>query len=237
MAAKLKSVSTNQILRLAFRAFLISLTAFWARSTEFQFLYSVLFVAIFIFFYTRPPLQSAKFFPSAVGLILLPFFAPPMLGGMEIIADIALGVLFFFMLGVKNLLILKRFNAYRVFHFSMIAIVSALLFIEFDIISQIIVFVFFLFLFREFYLVFLDIDKKRLTLASAAESLIVIEASWIIFFLPINFLVSAVSITLLSAIMHDIFIHYFKKSISKKIVIRSISLLSILIVGIAIFSS
>ena len=230
MAVELKSVSTNQTLRLALKALVVALIVFWMRSGGFGILPVFLFLVIVVFFYTRPPLHYGRFLPSMFVLVSLPFFIPRMVGIEEVFISAIWGLLFMILIGVKNIVLLKHKEVYYVLHLILIAVSTAFLFSRFSFFLQIVLFIVFLFLFREFYATNKSIDSENINLIASTEALIAIEFAWVISFLSINFLSGAALLTLFIFIFHDTVMHYLRKSLSREMILRNAAVFALLTV-------
>lgn len=236
MAAVLKSASINQTLRLASKAFLLSLIIFWLQSASFPVNISLIFIAVFAFFYTRPSLGNAKFISSAMILLIAPFFVRASEGPPEILFVIGWGTAFFLLVSIKNLIVLSRMNIYRIVHFAIVAMLSFFLVDRFGLTAQAVIFVALLFVFREFYINFSETDTEKKTLIAAAESFILIEISWMLSFLSTGILISVAFLTLFAFIFHDTTINRLRGTLNKEIVIRNGATFSILAIIIMIAS-
>ncbi len=237
MAVKLKSASINQTLRLASKAFVVSLLLYWMRSGGFTFGISLLFVLVFGFFYLKPALNNGRFTPSALALMLVPFFSPVLSSGMEFLFISSWGVSFFLLLGIKNLVFIQRQKTYRVVHFGIIAALGTLLIERFGFTSQALIFVALLYIFREFYLTITEAESERPTLIAALEAFIFIEIAWILSFLAIDVLISGAFLTLFAFIFHATTTHRLTGKLTKPIIIRNGALFGILTIVISILSA
>ncbi len=229
MAAGLKLASKNQTLRLILRALIAGLVVLWMRSGSFGVVSTFLFFAILIFLYTKPPLHSGRFLSSMLVLALLPFLVPKTAGVEEVFVAAAWGVLLMILLGVKNVILLKRKEIYYVLHLVLVAVSTAFLFSSFNFILEIVIFIVFLFLFREFYAANKSTENShQLNLISSVEALIAVEIAWAMSFLSVNFLAGAALLTLFIFIFHDTATHYLKGTLSKEIIVRNAILFTIL---------
>ena len=228
MAVVLKSASINQTLRLASKAFVLALILFWLRSAGLPVGVSLIFLITFVLFYARPSLGNAKFFSSAVVLLVAPFFVSVSQGTPEILFIIGWSITFFLLVSIKNLILLSRVNIYRVVHFTIVATLSFLLIERFGFTAQAVVFVALLFVFREFYVNFSETEVEQKTLIAAIESFIFIEISWMLSFLSTGVFISAAFLTLFALIFHDTSIHRLKGTLNKEIVIRNGTIFGVL---------
>ena len=237
MAVKLKSVSTNQTLRLAFKAVVTSLVLYWAKSHGFGFGTALLFIVVFFAIYFRPALGNGRFAPSALTLFILPFFILPVSGGADMLFIVSWGLSLFILLGVKNLVLIKRQSAYRVVHFGIIAALGSLLMERPGLFSQAVMFVALLFVFREFYLTITSTDSEHSTLIAALEAFIFIELAWILSFLSTDILAGGAFLALFALIFHDTTTHKLAGTLERQIIIRNGALFGILTLAILILSA
>ncbi|MBI2010838.1 MAG: hypothetical protein HYS89_01235 [Candidatus Colwellbacteria bacterium] len=238
MAVKSESVLINQNLKLAFRAALVALAFFWARSSSFSFLAVISFTALFTIFYFRPIFNAGRFSVSALTLFFLVFLIPPLASvSLEVYLTLMWGALFFTTLGVKNLVLLKRKGGYELVHSSLVFAMTALYFA--GSLPQVLLFIALFFLLREFYL---GIDAlsdflPRLVLAAAIIALILVEAGWLLTFVPVSPILGAGLITLSAFLLHDTLTHYLKGTLGRELILRNITiffLVAILIVALPI---
>lgn len=229
MAAKLKSASINQTLKLALRVLPIALVALWMRAAGgTSLIVGLLFLALYIFSYTRITLHAKRFFPSALALVALAFWTPKVGGAPEALFISIWGILYFLLLSIKNLIIVRRQEVYRFLHLVLIAAISTLFFVSFSLTSQIILFIAYIVLFKEFYTVLAPKDDNRITLIASTESFLAIQVAWAASFLSINFLSAAALLTLYIYIFHDTAIHSLSGKLSSKVIIRNTLVFGIL---------
>ncbi len=232
MVVELKSALKNQPLRLALRVALLALVVFWMREEAFSLGLTFLYIALFVTFYLRPPIHVKHFFPSSLVLLFLPFFVPLFSGVQEFVIIVTWGILWLLVMGVKNVVILRRRESHHIAHIALVAILGLLLFAAFSLALQIFAFVLFFLLFREFYLTHTDVVRSRLNLIASVGALLVSEIAWIISFLSINFLAGATLMTLSVFAFHNITVHYIKDTLESRTVIRNVTFFAFLVVVI-----
>jgi len=237
MVVRLRSASINQTLRLASKAIVVSLLLYWLRSGGFAFGTLLLFVLAFGIFYLKPSLNNGRFTPSALALLLIPFFSPVLSSGIELLFISSWGISFFLLLGIKNLVFIQRQKVYRIVHFGITAALGTLLIERFGFTSQALIFVALLYIFREFYLTITETESERPTLIAALEAFIFIEIAWILSFLAIGVLVSGAFLTLFAFIFHDTTTHRLTGALTKPIIIRNGVLFGVLTIVISILSA
>jgi hypothetical protein len=226
MATGLRSVLTSPKLGLALKALVLSLLVWLLREKGFSPAPALLFVILFFFFYLKPPINTLRFLPSALLLFLLPFFLP----SIELVPEATLGLiwggLIFALLGIKNLVILDRQKLYFLIHLVLVLGLGALFFQ--GSLPQLLLFVAFFFLFREFYFVMAPLYPQRLTLMAALQSLLLLEIGWVTLFLATNVFISATLVALLAFLFEDTILYHLRGALSREIVLRNISLFILL---------
>ena len=237
MAAKLRSASINQTLRLASKALLAAALLYWIRSGGFTFGASLFFILIFGVFYLRPTLNNGRFTPSALALVLIPFFSPVLSSGTEFLLVTFWGVSFFLLLGIKNLVLIPRQKVYRVVHFGLVAALGTILIEHFSLTTQALTFAALLFIFREYYLTIVETESERPTLIAALEAFIFMEIAWILSFLAIDVLISGAFLTLFAFVFHDTTTHRLVNTLTKPIIVRNGILFGVLTIVISILSA
>jgi len=221
MAAKLRSVSTNQTLRLAFKASTLTLILFWLRSAGFTIGLSIFFLSVFVLFYTRPALGNAKFLPSGTALVIAPFFVSVAQGLPETLFAAGWGTVFFLLLSTKNLLLLQRQAIYRIVHFTIVATLNLILIGRFGLTSQAVIFVAMLFIFREFYINLMETKNERITLIATLEAFTLIEIAWVLSFMSVGVFIGSAFLTLFVFIFHDTMLRRISGVLSKQAVLRN----------------
>lgn len=193
MVAKLKSVLQNPILQLAFKPLLFGGLLFLVWLTHFNLLALLLFLGLNFLLYTHPLLKSLSFLSSFLILILLSILSLFFLAGdqlyLAILLIVVFTVLFYLILGLKNLQIRERDYWYYLIHLSLFYLTFLNFFIDSDYfwLKLVGVFLISLFLLKELLKLFKDISSEN-NLFYLVISLIITELVWIISWLPIGFL-------------------------------------------------
>jgi len=226
MVVRLKSVLKSPVSPLALRATLLAVTIFWLRAGDFSFFKFLLFGTLFIFLYLKPPLGATKFLMSALVLSITIIFAPQVGGLMGFYVNLALSALGFLLLGIKNLIFVRKQNLYYLMH--LVLMISLASLFSLSVISPIPFFVLAFFLFREFYIVMIPERPEFLNLVAAMEGMLIMQVAWVTSFFPTSFLINAAILVLLTFIFHDALIHHFKGTFSKDIAVRSIAMFVVL---------
>ncbi|MDD5710688.1 MAG: hypothetical protein PHV43_01130 [Candidatus Colwellbacteria bacterium] len=227
MAEKLKLALKNPALPLTLKAGFLALAVFWLRYWDLSLWRAFVFVLIFLYLYFHPQTNSTKFAISSAVWLGVVLQAPNLDGLLGFYLDLILSVLAFTLLGVKNLLLVRRQGAYYLLHLMLIVGVASLFFL--GSISQIVLFIVLFFLIREFYLFSIKESLELINLIATAESMLLIEAAWIISFFPTSFLVGASFLVLITFVLHDALINHFRGTLNRQLIIRDLGLFTILI--------
>ncbi|MDP3953771.1 MAG: hypothetical protein Q8P99_03050 [bacterium] len=226
MVERLKSALRNPVSPLVLKAAALAVAIFWLRLGDISFLKLTAFGAVFLFFYLKPSLGIGKFVASAVVLLINIFLAPQVSGPIGFYVNLSLGTLGFLLLGVKNLIFIRRQSAYHLMQLVLMVGLASLF--SLGLISQILFFILAFFLFREFYLIMTPEKPELISLVSALEGMLVMQVAWVTSFFPSSFLVSAAFMVLLTFISHDALVNYFKGTFSAKIAWRSLAVFALL---------
>ncbi len=222
MVGKLKSALKSPVSPLVLRATFLAVAIFWLRTGDFSFLKFLIFGTLFLSFYLKPPLGATKFISSALILCVTIIFAPQVSGLIGFYVNITLSALGFLLLGIKNLIFVRRQNLYYLMHLVLIVGLASLF--SLSVISSIFFFALIFFLFREFYVVMTPEKSDLLNLVAALEGMLIMQAAWVTSFFPTSFLISSAVLVLLTFVFHDALIHYFKNTFSKDVAFRSIAI-------------
>lgn len=215
----------NPALGLLLRAFLVVLGLYLFRERLPGFVSLLLFLLLFSSIYLRPPFNNRKFLVSALTLMALPVFLPPAHQGLEWLLLLLWFLAFYFLLGVKNLILLRRQVSYEAVHLLLVFGLAVLyLSGSLPLVPQIILFLIFFLLFREFYSVLAPPYPQRLTLASALLAFVLTEIAWILSFLSLNFLTASAFLALTTYLFHDLILHHFQGALSRQIILRNVTL-------------
>lgn len=225
MAARLELGERRPVFGLLLRTAIAALGVYLLRETGGAMGALLLFLALFLVIYLRPPLNNRKLLASALFLLLLPMLLPPVGAELAWLLLFLWAIAFFLLLGVKNLILLRRQGSYETVHLLIIFSLGALYLLDFlSLIPQIILFIAFFFLFREFYFVLAPNYPQRLTLAAAVEALALTEMVWILSFLSLNFLAGAAFLALTAFIFHDLILRHFHGTLSRQLILRNVTL-------------
>src|SRR3989344_5841630 len=173
MAVLFASVSRNQTLRLAFESFLFAISAYWFRSSG-GFWAGLAVVLFFAYAYFRPISQSFRFLIVSFALLSYCFLFPD-LGALEALFAFSLGVLMYLLMGVKDLLFVKRKETTQLLYALIFFLGAYLYFSNASLAGQMGLFFFSLFLFRELYVLLSDGSRNGQMLVSIISSFIGVE--------------------------------------------------------------
>lgn len=234
MAAAFALVSKNQTLKLAFKSLIFSLVVFWFREVG-GFLPALILVCLYMYAYLRPLIQIKRFLISAITLLALPFITPS-LGLWEAYFSIFIGLLLFMLIGIKDLVFVRRRELSQLLYFLILGFVIYMYFPASGLNSQILIFLFIALLFRELYSSLLEGKQRKSLLISLVYGLVAIELSWATSLLPLShFSISAIIVATLF-IAHDFTLNHKLSSISRRLVLRDF-IVFVATSLIAIFSS
>ncbi len=229
MAVKLESLARNPVLGLLLKTLIGALGVYFLRENGSSASTLLIFLVIFWTVYLRPPFNNRRFLVSAISLASLPILLPPVGAGLELILLFVWAGTFFLLLGVKNLILLRRQRSYELAHLFLVFGSGALYFLGFiPLVPQIVLFVVFFLLFREFYFVLAPHYPQRLALAAAVESLLLIQIAWILSFTSLNFLTASSLLVLTTFTLHDLMLHHFQGTVSRQIILRNVALFMVL---------
>lgn len=142
----------------------------------------------------------------------------------------------FLLLGVKNLIFIRRQGAYLLLHFTLMIGLASLF--SLGDITAVRLFALLFLLVREFYIVALG-DKGNLTnLITAVESMLLLQVAWVTSFFPTSFLVDASFFVLTAFVLHDSIVNHFKETFSRKLALRNVALfvaLTLIIVSMPVW--
>lgn len=235
MEAKLKSVLNSPALALLLRTALFGLALFWFRGGLYSPLKLVALIFVFLLLYLRPIINSSKYWASGLSLILLIILVPRIgdTSGFYLNLLMVLGA--YMLLGVKNLVFIKRSHVYQLLHMLIFFGLTSLTML--GLISPIIYFISTFFLFKEFYSLRADIDKNVSSLVSAIESMISVQMVWATSFFSATFIIGASFITLVATAFHNLFLLHTEQALNKQNLYKQFLIFGIVSVLVAAFSA
>lgn len=196
----------------------------------------VVFLAAALYFYFRPSFNADKFLASFLVLLVVSLLIRWSIVNNQwsIVIVIFLGFLFFILLGIKNLIFIKRESLYHFLNNLLLLIIFILFFRSspyhlFFIKYLLLIFAIGL-LSKEFlnFLIpeLLPSQKKKVIIWGT--SFLIAQFIWAINLLPINFLNAAALSFLAMFILQDFVIHHFSGTINRQIILRNITVFLVL---------
>lgn len=242
MLKKLNSVFRNPALRLIPKGLIFAGLLIWLLSIKPVGFFSVLlFLLVSFYFYWRPLFSGRQFLGSFLTLLVVSILALRFLNFtiLGIVSGLGLGILFYWLLGIKNLVfahrsavyyLLNSFLFFLVFFFFFLIDKSRSFWFQY-LAAGLAVFL----LSKEFLSFFISDFPKRKTLAAAGFSFLVLELLWAVSLLPIGFLNSSALTLFAVLILMDFVIHHFNGTLTRKVILRNIT--SWIVLSIVIFAA
>ncbi len=242
MLRKLKSVFKNQALRSAFKAAVFTGLLVWQLSAEPAGFFPVLlFLFTSFYFYWRPNFSGRRFFGSFLILLTASLLAIRFLdfGAVGIVSILGLAILFYLLLGVKNLILSGRSSAYYLLNGSLLFLIFLFFFLAdkshlFSFKYLLAVFAVFL-LAREFLIFFVPDFPKRRILAATSFSFLTLEILWVVALLPLGFLNAAALALFAALILMDFIVNHFNGSLTRRVILRNAT--SWIVLSVIIFAA
>lgn len=217
------------LVRSAFLAF------FWLFSPAWVFLLCALY------FYFSPYFQPWRIFFSFAVFLTLALFVPPLFGVWLYAAGIAIGVIFYLILGVKDLVLINRQFAYQTLRLLLFTSILLLFFWWGQ--SPSLLFVWrllflsaFLFALHYEYFSFFFEGNPSNSFAAALTAFLLFEAAWVLVWLPIGFLNATAVELLILFMLNDFILRHINGNLNRKITLTNFtvfifSLLAIFLVS------
>lgn len=226
MVTKLKSVLTNPISRLLFKAALVGFTFLW----------SPIAAALFsLWFYFRPLFYAFNYLSLFIIWLAMLFWLP-----VNWMTAVFLSFLFFILIGLKDLLLIEKSRWRLVLSFSLFYLVFINFFLldksSFFTLKWLVSLLLILFLFNYIFKLFLPELIGKLGIISLIATLIIGEFFWVISWLPLGFLNAANLMALLTFLVSDLIIHYYRRSLGKRLLIKDSILFIVLFLFILLTS-
>ncbi len=240
MAARLRLPEINQVLRLGFSVLIWIAAAFLARAAGFGFWPVVIFFGISLWLYFFPPLFTKKFAYSFLAILAGIIFTP-YIGNWNWIVPLLAGVIFFFILGVKNLIFLRRHSFHLLAHSLMIIWLALLFFAgKLGALSLFALAIILWPLLREYLVVRNSNDEAQSPLINATATagvFMATELAWCISLLPIGFIEETAIFSALLFLAEDAIYYAINGVLDKRIAIRNSVSAVILVALIFSFSN
>ncbi len=201
----------------------------------------IVFLAVALYLYFRPSLNSSQFILSFLVLLATSLLTVNLIPHSSFLIPLFFGFLFFLLLGVKNLIFVNRQPFYYLFNGLLLLIIFTSFFwsgnSQLFFIKYLSVFFAIVFLSKEFLTFsvagFLNSPKKNLIVCGMA--FLILQLLWAITLLPISFLNAAGLALLIVMILQDFITHHFSGTMSRQIVLRNVTVF--LILSLVIFSA
>ena len=232
MVKRLRSVLRNPVSPLVLKAGSLSLFIFWMRLGQFSLLRSLTLLIVFLFLYLKPPINAGRHWVSALALIIIALQTPLVGGLLGFYVNLTLGILGFLLLGVKNLIFIRKQAAYYTLHLVLLVGVASLFFLQ--IISPVTTFALLFLLFREFYSFVPPKHPELLNLIAASLGMLLMQVAWVASFFPTSFLVNASFLVMVAFLAHDAILNYFRGTFTEKLAWRNLVVFAVLTIVILI---
>lgn len=232
METKLKSVLKNPTLLLAFKAGLFGVFLFLVGVAQFKISAVLIFLVVALLIYTRPLFRTFEFLTPLIILLTVSLMGVVLSSNtiyfFPVIAFFS--YLFFLILGLKDLALIRRADWHRFLNLSLAYSVFLLFFNytqEFFLPRLLLLFLATLFLLG-------DLLKKRIFYWLLA--LLIIEAAWAIGLLPIGFISAATLLLLVYSALTDVAVHYLGGNLPRRRILANTSIFVLLLLLIFAFA-
>jgi len=196
----------------------------------------IVFLAAAFYFYFRPSLNADKFLASFLVLLVasLLIIWSIVNSHWSLVIIVCLGFLFFLLLGIKNLIFIKREPFYFLLNgLSLLAIFILFFFSDKShlfFVKYLLAFFAIAFLFKEFlnFSISEPLNPQKKNLFAWGTAFLILQLLLVISLLPISFLNAASLSLLIMLILQDFIVHHFSGTISRQLVLRNITVFLIL---------
>ncbi len=217
-----------------------------------QSLLIALFLISAFFFYFQSLLNARQFLASFLTLITIAILTMSLRSGAEAISitnyqlpiTVFFGFLFFLLLGIKNLIFIKREPLYYFLN-GLLLLTVFICFFSFNNFKQpfqflavsLAAFSAIFFIFKEFLFVSLrgeaetilaPIGSRIKNLMASGAAFLSLQFLWVIGFLPFSVINAASLALLIALILEDLIIHHLSGNLNKRIILRNITMFLIL---------
>ncbi len=231
----LKNLIKNDKIILLGKAMVFTVLLSLARG---HWLFFIVFLSAASYFYLRPSLNTGQFSSSFLVLMACSIFLVRFLflsSSLSFLIACFFGFLLFLILGIKNLIFIRREPVYYFLNGLLILSIFVFFFRSEDasglfFIEYLVLFAALLLLLKEF-LIFslsgLPHSAKR-NLIICGTAFLIVQLLWAINLLPINFLNAASLVLLMTLILQDFVIQYFKGTINRQVILRNTTVFLVL---------
>jgi hypothetical protein len=220
-------------------------------AANFSWLAWILFVGFAFYFYFRPPLNNSRFFYSFFILFSCSLIILGKIGefGYRLPAAAFFGVLFFMLLGIKNLAFINRQSIFHAVNGFLLLSVFLCFFSanksEWFALKYLLAGAGIFLIIREFLKFFWQENKKDsasegksfIFLSSFVSAFLAMEVIWAIALLPMGFLNSSAFALVFILILEDFLLNYSAGSFNTRLILRNVTVFTLLTIAIFAASS
>ncbi|MDO8602014.1 MAG: hypothetical protein Q7R62_02735 [bacterium] len=246
MAIKLKSVLKiqKQQLLLTVRALLFASSLWLLADQEFSTFQFFAFILIGAVLYFIPVFKTILILPSFIALMIVSPIAMSVFGPQiqypSLLAGF-FGVLFYLILGIKQMIFVNRAKLHHVLHLALIYCASVLFFAapsaDWFVVRSLFFGVFSYMLVREFLLIQGSERGARVKLISALIAFLLVEAVWVLGLLPLGFINSAGMILIFIFAIEELVVLIERNNLTRRALILELTTFTVLLITIFSFSS
>lgn len=226
MLKKLNSVLRNPVLLLTFKTAVLSLLLLSIVSHKWL---VVIYFAVAFYFYFSGVSGGRQFLASFIILLIISFLA---VGYWPLAVSLLFGVLFFLILGVKNLSFVNRPPIYHFLNNFLFLTVFIMFYAsdksQFFIVKYLAAFFGIYFLFREV-LAFMSLPVSKLNLLSFGLAFSIFQFLWAISLLPIGFLNASALTLVFILIAKDLIFAHLSGNLNRTMILKNITLLAVFV--------
>ena len=195
----------------------------------------ILFLAVAFYFYFRSFFNIRQFLASFLTILVLSLLVVNLLvvGRWSLVVGLFFGLLFFFLLGIKDLIFIRREPLYYLLNSLLLLAVFVYFFNSNNfeqpfwfLVKSLAAFLAVFFLFKEFLTVVVGNQKRNLMAAGSA--FLSLQFLWVIGFLPFRSLNAASLALLIALILEDFIVHHLSGTINCRIVLRNMTMFLVL---------
>ncbi len=195
---------------------------------------SIVFVLAAFYFYLQPLLNATQFLASFLILLTVSFLSSLVIGHWSFVISLFFGLLFFLLLGIKNLIFVRREPLYLLLN-GLLFLTIFILFFWSDIsrlffVKYLALFSGLVLLLREFLLFSVPnlANSQKRNLIICGTAFLILQLLWAISLLSVSFLNAASLALLVVLILQDFIGHHLSGTMSRQIVLRNITIFLIL---------
>ncbi len=199
----------------------------------------VVFLLVSFYFYFRSFFNTRQFLASFLTLFALSllFVDLSVVGRWSSVVGLFFGFLFFLLLGIKDLIFIRREPLYYLLN-SLLLLTVFVYFFSFNdfyrpfrfLVNSLAAFSAVFFLFKEFLAIAVSVplgNQKR-NLMAVGSAFLSLQFLWVVAFLPFRSLNAASLALLIALILEDFIVHHLSGTINRRIVLRNVTMFLIL---------